>query len=174
MLKCPHSVNRYLKGSCSCPFPLSVMHTQSRGTRENRGEGVCNLCVSFSTVAFYSVLPCCVSKPLHFLLVFSLALSLPSSVLHQCSCKHQCRQLLKALPFDLASVSCVGGQIAAVSHTQYLTQSPELWTHPPPPLCSVAPLTMHVSPPFMASSVLSAKVNSTFTAQRSLPQERQQ
>lgn len=118
---------------------------------------VCNLCVRYYLAA-----------SLNLSISFWYSLSLPSSVLHQCSCKHQCRQLLKALPFDLASVSCVGGQIAAVSHTQYLTQSPELWTHPP--LCSVAPLTMHVSPPFMASSVLSVKVNSTFTAQRSLPQ----
>lgn len=57
--------------------------------------------------------------------------SLSLALLHQCSCKHHCRQLWRALPFNLLSLSCVKGQIAAVSHTQYLTQSPELCSHPP-------------------------------------------
>lgn len=68
----------------------------------------------------HSASPCCVFT----FLLFPLAV-LPLS------CEHQRRQRLNALPFDLAGVSCVRGQTAAVSHTQYLTQSPELWTHPP-------------------------------------------
>lgn len=84
----------------------------------------------------------CIS-PLYFL-------SLLSSLLRLCSCKHQCRQFLKALPFELLSMSCVRGQIAAVSHTQYLTQSPELWTHPPPH--TVAPLTTSLLPSWQAQS----------------------
>lgn len=39
----------------------------------------------------------------------SLSPTLLPSFLHQRSCKHQCRQLLAALPFDLPSVSCVRG-----------------------------------------------------------------
>lgn len=59
------------------------------------------------------------------------SLSFPCS-LHWCSCKHQCRQLWRAVPFDLPSLSCVRGQEAVVSHTRYLTQSPELCRPPNP------------------------------------------
>lgn len=73
------------------------------------------------------------------------------------------------MPFDLPDVSCVRGQIAAVSHTQYLTQSPELGAPPHPfPLHCCSPY--HVSPLFMAGSELSVKVNPTFITRRSLPQ----
>lgn len=61
-------------------------------------------------------------------LLLALALSV---FVHQHLCKHQRRQLSRALPFYLSSLSCVRGQIAAVSHTQNLTQSPRLWPHPP-------------------------------------------
>lgn len=95
-----------------------------------------------STAALYSDPPCCFSK--FRSLYFPLALLL-------CSCKHQCRQLLKALPFDLPSMSCVRGQIAAVSHTRYLTQSPELWAQPP---CTLAPLTVSPLPSWQAQCFL--------------------
>lgn len=48
MLKCPNSVNCYLKGSGTCPFPLSVMQTQSRNICKNEEEGPCvfvDMCV---------------------------------------------------------------------------------------------------------------------------------
>lgn len=66
--------------------------------------------------------------------------------------------------FIFATCHVSRGQIAAVSHTQNPTQLPELWAHPPQRCCSP-----YHSPPSMASSVLSVKVNYTFTPQSSLP-----
>lgn len=67
-------------------------------------------------------------------------------------------------PFIFLACHVSRGQIAAVSHTQYLTQSTEFGAHPPRRFCSP-----DRAPPFMASSVLSVKVNYTFTPERSLP-----
>lgn len=142
MLECSNSINSGARAPLhfrfwSCRLNLccrSEMQKKNRGyvllQHLQTGMTTSVVMVHFSFLsplaAFYSWTWCLSKfKSLYSTSVFSYSsLSTPSVLLQT------------PMPFDLPGVSCVRGQIAAVSHTQYLTQSPELGAPSP----SFAPL----------------------------------